>query len=83
MKPIEPGCLVLVAPVDMDGYTTEVISVHHENNANPVAICGLCGCGDKWWALRSEYFACACRLTRIDGGDPDAVDQTTEKEVTA
>ena len=70
MKPIEPGCLVLVIPhacsVKRNKHAGEVLTV--VGKSDPPCI----GCGRPHWRLSDRMRACESGLIRIDG-DPEEV----------
>ena len=91
MKPIEPGCLALAAPSVPKGTpATAVIVIGRCVDTD--CYCTRCKSGAKYWVIDSEIIrkikrhdcrdvvACACRLTRIDGGDPDEIIETDKED---
>ena len=86
MKPIEPGCLAWNRPHSSWGEPDHQVTVICKREP-PAPFCGFCGSNQKWWSVDSPYKgvfhsvnACACRLTRIDGGDPDAITETDKEK---
>jgi len=93
IKPVEAGCLALVCPVrvfneqnkligDKPAHTVRVIDKYKGSNKT----CKKCGGRESVWQIESalfehdETFSCACRLTRIDGGDPDEITETDKEK---
>ena len=64
LRPIEPGCLVLVRPYDRPLFTARVDSA---------ASFDSCDGHETWWLkecpMPGEHAACECALTRIDPDD--------------
>ena len=89
IKPIVPGCLALFKGA-ITGYGDILpacgvrvgFGPRHKAEGD---LCRHCGTNDKYFECRGlplGYAAtCACRLTRIDGHDPDAITET-DKELT-
>jgi len=84
MKPIEPGCLALLRPVELvtdEFIGCEVVRVVRQFRGRVIFNCGH----PHPWLVEiptvRQIIVCACDLTRIDGGDPDAITET-EKELT-
>lgn len=79
MKPLESGCLAVLALPPRMETPVHVVQclVFITPGASP---------GHDIWAILSPLksgamLTCSCCLTRIDGGDPDAV-ETKDKELT-
>jgi len=92
IKPIVPGCLALIQPARVFNERNEFIGERPAHTIRVVAkysggtkTCKKCKSKSFIWEISSHFdktdnsFSCACRLTRIDGGDPDAITET-EKE---
>ena len=78
MKPLEPGCLALIKLPPAMG-----VPVHEVTCVGPLIQTAP---GHTVWMIESPIkhaaiLTCSCCLTRIDGGDPDAV-ETKDKELT-
>jgi len=91
IKPIEPGCLAIIAPVTLrvrgtcspiQSHTVTVIERVPSDNYT----CRVCRGSQNTWRINSPFcnpsivLTCACRLTRIDGGDPDAITETDKEK---
>jgi len=95
IKPIEPGCLALKAPAKMyspsrvfrGDLPAHIVTVLEKETPTWMWPCKYCGSASNFWRIDSplwnikNHFTCACRLTRIDGHDPDAEITETEKEL--
>ena len=88
MKPIEPGCLALLRPTEFrkSGKTpAHIVHVIRRYGWDDIA-CDTCGAlSARVWIVKTPYSendagCCECGLTRIDGGDPDAITETDKEK---
>lgn len=87
MKPIEPGCLALMAPTlfEISGEkSAQIVTVVRRHESSFVdLLCHDCGAINSAWVIDAgvgkDFVCCSCDLTPL-GHDPDAITETTNEE---